>query len=295
MTEICFRRAHDRALVRVAGRDARQFLHAQTTQNLADLPGNETRLAAWLTPQGRVRALFDVVPEGNTFWLATAADSADWLAEQLGRYVLRADVTLAPATDHAVYSLLGDSRGWLQTRGIAVAVHGVAAGDGDGALWFRIAADRVDIIAQPDRIEPELAGLPAASSDAAALAAIAAGRPDIPAAMRDKYVAQMLNLDRLNAVSFAKGCYPGQEIVARTHNLGEVKRRLERFRCGPGPRPVAGGIVVDADGKPQGEINRSAATGDDGYELLAVTRIDAAHKALALESDGRGLEPLPLS
>jgi tRNA-modifying protein YgfZ len=103
----------------------------------------------------------------------------------------------------------------------------------------------------------------------------------------------MLNLDRLGAISFTKGCYPGQEIVARAQNLGEVKRRLARFRAGTGARPESGGVLIDAASQPVGEIDRVAAAGT-GYELLAVTRIDAPLERLTLETDGRVLEPLPL-
>lgn len=290
MTELRYRRASDLGLLRVTGRDARRFLHAQTTQHLSELPGHETRLAAWLTAKGRVRALFDVVAEGETLWLVTDAESAGWLAGQMLGFVLRSDVRLEAVSDRAVYTLLGDSLDWLADRGIAIAPR--AAAVGNGGIWFPIAPGRVDVVAMPGEIEAALDGLGIADPDAAALAAIAAGRPEVPAALRDRYVPQMLNLDRLDAVSFTKGCYPGQEIVARTQNLGEVKRRLERFRCGPGPRPEAGAVVIDATSQAAGEVNRAAAAGG-GYELLAVTRLDAAGTGLTLEHDGRPLEPLP--
>ncbi|HUF73084.1 MAG TPA: hypothetical protein VMR74_09315 [Gammaproteobacteria bacterium] len=291
MTEPSYCRANDLGLIRVAGRDARQFLHAQTTQSLIDLPANGTRLAAWLTAKGRVRALFDVVAEDDTLWLVTEAESADWLTAEMARFVLRSDVRLEVVNDRAVYSLLGDSNRWLRDRGIGLAPRAAAAAL--GALWFRMAPGRIDVVADPDTLEPELAGLATANPDAAALAAIQAGRPAVPAVLRERYIPQMLNLERLDAVSFTKGCYPGQEIVARTQNLGEVKRRLARFRCGPGPRPEPAAPIVDQASQDAGEINRAAAT-DDGYELLAVTRIDAAGTELALASDGRTLQPLPL-
>ena len=290
MTEPSYCRANDFGLIRVTGRNARQFLHTQTTQSLIDLPANGTRLAAWLTAKGRVRALFDVVAEDDTLWLVTEAESADWLAAEMARFVLRSDVRLEVVNDRAVYSLVGDSNRWLRDRGIDLAPRAAAAAL--GALWFRIAPGRIDVVADPDTLEPELASLAAASPDAAALAAIEAGRPQLPAVLRDRYVPQMLNLERLDAVSFTKGCYPGQEIVARTQNLGEVKRRLARFRCGPGPRPEPAGPILDQASQDAGEINRAAAT-RDGYELLAVTRIDAAGTGLALASDGRTLQPLP--
>lgn len=318
MTEPGYCRAHDVDLLCVTGRDARQFLHAQTTQDLTDFGADETRLAAWLTPKGRVRALFDIVAGDDMFWLVVDGGSAEWLAGELGRFVLRSDVSLKPAGELAVFSLVGDSGAWLESRGIAIAIG--QAIHADDLIWFQSVPGRIDVIGAPNRIEPLLADLPRADTEVARQAAIAAGRPALPEVLRDRYIPQMLNLDRLGAVSFTKGCYPGQEIVARTQNLGEVKRRLARYRVAGGPRPqpdakivvaqpvpasepftvesvpdqsVPSGESVATESVSAGEVNRAAAT-DAGFELLAVTRVDAAGTRLSLASDGRPLTPLPL-
>ena len=89
----------------------------------------------------------------------------------------------------------------------------------------------------PAALESLTAGLDDASSGEAARAEIALGIPAITPALADRFVAQMLNLDELGAVSFDKGCYPGQEIIARVHNLGGVKRRARRYAA-PAPPPA---------------------------------------------------------
>ena len=113
MSRVNYCQRRDLGLIRVTGADARAFLHAQTTQEINDLASSETRLAAWLSAKGRVRALFDVVPCNDGFWLLTEADNVGWLAEQLRFFVLRSAVELEIITDSTVYSCCGDIDDWL--------------------------------------------------------------------------------------------------------------------------------------------------------------------------------------
>lgn len=291
MLEPCYVRQPDLGLIRVTGADARGFLHAQTTQDLAGLGASGVRRAAWLSAKGRVRALFDVVAEGAGLWLVLPADNAGYLATELERYVLRSDVSLEPADDRAVYSVCGESAEWLGAEGIRPEPGEAAVGA--DALWYALGPRRVDVIGPAAAAPAPIAGLAGCRPDLAALEGIALGLPQVTAALRERYLPQMLNLDRLDAVSFTKGCYPGQEIVARTTNLGEVKRRLARFALGAGVPPPPGAEIVDVEGRPAGEVNLSARTGT-GFDLLAVVSLAAARDALRLAADGRELEPRPL-
>lgn len=289
MPEVTFCRQPGQGLLRVSGRDARRFLHAQTTQRIDDLRPGETRLAAWLSAKGRVLALFDVVPEGEDFLLILPADNLTAVSDGLRRYVLRDQVRIAPVGDRSILTVIGDVEGWIADRDIARPLHGVVtAGD---AILARTGERRVDIVAPATVLPAPVAGLAESDADAAALVAIADGRPEVPAALADRYTPHMLNLER-RAVSFTKGCYPGQEIVARTEHRGEAKRRLRRFACDAGVRPAAGDGIVDAAGAVAGEVNRSAAAGA-GFELLAVVGIDDRSGGLLL-ADGRPLRPLAI-
>jgi folate-binding protein YgfZ len=290
MSRVNYCLRQDLGIVRVTGADARAFLHAQTTQEINDLAPFQTRLAAWLSPKGRVRALIDVVPCGDGFWLITEADNVSWLAEQLSFFVLRSAVELAVA-DSAIYTICGDIGEWLS--GAGAHLHPSAVIEHNDAHWLSAGPSSVTVVGKPTSLAAILAGLPSAEIDTAVLTQIALGRPSVTAALRERYIPQMLNLDSLGAISFTKGCYPGQEIVARTQNLGEVKRRLRRFRVGSGERPEPGDAIVDAETKAVGEINCVAAT-DEAYELLAVVQLDAAEGVLLLASDGRKLESLAL-
>jgi folate-binding protein YgfZ len=122
------------------------------------------------------------------------------------------------------------------------------------------------------------------------LAEIRLGLPAITPPLVDRFVAQMLNLDALGATVFDKGCYPGQEVVARVHNLGDVKRRAHRYSMTATP-PAIGVAVTAPGGDAVGEVVRSAPT-SEGCELLAVVDHAAADGALAI--GGATLRELPL-
>ncbi|MBS0395069.1 MAG: folate-binding protein YgfZ [Proteobacteria bacterium] len=122
-------------------------------------------------------------------------------------------------------------------------------------------------------------------------ALIAAGIPEVCAAGRELWVPQMLNLDLLGAISFKKGCYTGQEIVARTQHLGRIKRRMFRYAIGGAGVPLAGEALLAA-GQKAGEVVAATAVGG-GVECLAVVNLDSRDAPLAL-GDGRALAPLPL-
>jgi len=128
-------------------------------------------------------------------------------------------------------------------------------------------------------------------ADGYALALVRAGLPEIGPGTSEEWIPQMLNLDLLDAISFEKGCYTGQEIVARTQHLGRIKRRMFRLAT-PGGAPPAVRTAVLADGAKVGEVVLGATT-DGAAECLAVINLEARDRPLALE-DGRECRVLPL-
>src|SRR5690606_39183642 len=134
-----------------------------------------------------------------------------------------------PASAACAAALVGDVEALLAARGVAL---GPAPGDAACAAdadWIRIGPELTHVVGPEAAIEALRTALPEAPEALATLAEIELGLPAVPPALAGHYVAQMLNLDVLDAVAFDKGCFPGQEVIARTHNLGAVKRRLRRF------------------------------------------------------------------
>jgi len=280
----------DTVCIEARGAEAAAFLHAQLSRAVAELDVGAAPLAGWADPRGRVRALLRVcrLPEG---WLLIAPrDGAEELVKKLRMFVLRSKVTLAPATDLYVTALLGEDDAWF-------AAHGVSVGDTppnrlvrrDDETFVRIGPSYWQALGAPAASEALTAGLAKGSAADAALAEIGLGIPAIVPALAERFVAQMLNLDELDAVSFDKGCYPGQEIIARVHNLGGVKRRTRRYAASAEP-PTLGAPVLAA-GSQVGEVVRSAAA-RTGCELLAVVDHTAAGSPLTCA--GATLTELPL-
>jgi folate-binding protein YgfZ len=220
-------------VIRAVGDDAASFLHNQLSNDVVKQTAQQARLAAYCTAQGRMLASFVVVkPTADEVWLACSADLLQATLKRLSMFVLRAKARLTDASGElAVVGLAGPSvRAWLgdvvnDTPWSVVALEG--------------AADRAQVVRLPDAAgTPRWLWLgPAAQADAllAALPAIdeslwrwlevRAGVAPVVAATSGQFVPQMLNYELVGGVDFRKGCYPGQEIVARSQYLGKLKRR----------------------------------------------------------------------
>jgi tRNA-modifying protein YgfZ len=264
----------------VAGPDARSFLQNLLSSDLAQVTETRGQLSAWHDAKGRVLAFFRILPRQDGFLLLSQAGLAAAVEQRLRMYVLRARVTLQPGPPVHV---LGADKDWYSPAGVSL--HRSAP-----ALGAACAGD-CSALRMPGRagwlIAGEL-GDAARPSDPAAAAAwefaeLEAGIPEVYAQTSGKFVAQMLNLDRIGAVSFSKGCFPGQEIVARAHHLGRVKRRARLFTA-PGAPPKPGDSLADA----AGTVVRAATS--NGECLLMAIVADDSQGPFAL-ADGRRLAP----
>jgi folate-binding protein YgfZ len=286
-------------VLRIAGPDAVGFLQGQLTQDIALLADGRTLLAALCTPQGRVIALPRLHQTDAAIYALIPADLVSRVATHLRKFVLRARVEILQAADlHVGAIITGDAAGTHAQRAFdeaAMTQSPVPLSGSTEVVAFQYAPGR-EVVAAPAAAWRSISGLslghPSPRTHADWLAAdIAAGLTQVFAATSEQFIPQMLNVDLLDGVSFTKGCYTGQEIVARTHHLGRVKRRTMRFHveAGPAPAPLSPLLL---DGVKAADVLLAAAV-DDGIELLAVTNLDAAGKTLRLE-DGRDAEPRPL-
>jgi len=272
------------------GTDADAFLHGQLSQALASLAPDRAPLAGWHDARGRVRALLRVLHLPERWLLVTPRDGAEQLLKRLRMFVLRSAVTLDVATDIEVAAIVGADRAWLEARGLpGDEAPGACVAVGD-LHWIYVGQSYWYVLGSQAAQGSLAAALPAAPADATALAEIGLGLPVVTADLADRYVAQMLNLDTLDALAFDKGCYAGQEVIARVHNLGDVKRRLRRYATDRAA-PPAGTAVLDEQGAAVGEVVRSATTASAG-QLLAVVEHTATGGPLT--SGGAALAELPL-
>jgi folate-binding protein YgfZ len=252
------------------GADAARFLHGQLSADVESLRSGESRFAGLHNPQGRVIALLMLArlsPEDIVAVLPREllADVGD----RLRKYVFRAKVRIETAP--------------LEVIGA------VAGADPHGSYAFAW-GDRQLLLAPAGRDLPR-----GADASRWNLEDVRQGLPQVYAATREQFVAQMLNLDLLGAVSFDKGCYTGQEVVARAHYRGRVKRRLQRWRNDGGSVLAPGDSARGPDGRAL--IVVRAADAEDGQEILAVGAFGPAAAADPAPADTSATTvagPLPL-
>ena len=271
----------DYGVIRFSGDDARDFLQGQLTNNMELLQAGSAMRAAYCTAQGRVIAIMTLVARDQDLLAILPAALLDKVMARLRLYVLRSRVSLQ---DFSAELRLGSSE--------------QAPADLDGAAPLVMAPDGRSWLANRSpplafRLQADDTAVPF-DGQAAALAQVRCGLPELDMHSSEQYVPQMLNLDLLGAISFAKGCYTGQEIVARTQNLGRIKRRLFRI-AGTGMAPE-GGATLRSGEDSVGQVLLAAPTGE-GYEALAVLRLEtiAAGQSLQLAQGPVHLLPLPYS
>ena len=289
-----------------AGADAAAFLHGQLSSDVKRLAPGEGAWASYNSPKGRMLAtLFvyrpDVGPD-DRFEALLAADLAAPVGKRLGMFVLRSKVALADETAARLRLGVGGPE----------AARAVASAFGHAPVAGRVATrDGARIIALPDGRFVVLAPADAAAAvlDALAHAAVPAGAPVwawlgvrsgvpmITAATQDRFVAQTANWDAVGGLDFHKGCYPGQEIVARTQYLGRLKERLFSYRtAAAAPTPGSRLFGAPYGDQPCGTVVNAAPDPEGGARFLAVVQMDAAGGPLALGApDGPAAtaEPLP--
>lgn len=287
-------------VLRIAGPDAVQFLQGQFTHDVRLLADGRTQISACCTNQGRVIAVARLRQTDEAIYALLPSDLLAKVASHLRRFLLRAKAELLQAADlhvGAVYS--GPARGADVRHTFdeaALTMSPVPMAGSTEVVTFQYALGR-EVVAAPAAAWRAISGLSLSRPNAQAheewLAAdIADGLPVVTAATSEQFTPQMLNLDLIDGVSFTKGCYTGQEIVARTHHLGRVKRRTMRYALAKGPVPAPLSNLLLADGTKAADVLVATELADC-VELLAVTTLDAQGSMLRT-GDGREAQPMAL-
>ena len=273
-------------LIRARGADAVKFLQGQLTNDVAQLNERQVRLAGFCSAKGRLQASFLVWRVGpDELLLACAASVLPATLKRLTMFVLRAQCKLSDASaELALYgvagqsalALGGDARDWTH------ALHGATTvlrlPDVQGVPRRMVL---VPVSETPDA-SPEL------PLDSWRLLEVQSGVPMIEAATVDRFVPQMLNFEVLGGIDFSKGCYPGQEVVARSHYRGTIKRRMFLFECDASASPGEE-VFHDAEpGQPAGMVVNAAprADGSGSTSLVEIKLAALDNGALHLGSVG---------
>jgi folate-binding protein YgfZ len=266
-------------VIAVSGADAVAFLQAQLTNDVAHLGAAQMQLNGYCTAKGRLLATFHQWRHGEDVMLRLPREILPAVLKRLSMFVLRAKVRLADVSDAwSTTGLLG--AGDLARRaGVelpATPWTGIVVGDARIDRVPDAAGTARFLLTAPARspLPDWCADLPRLPPSAWWRSEVEAAVPTVFAATQEKFVPQMINLEVLGGVSFKKGCYPGQEVVARSQYLGKLKRRMQRARVDHADAAIAGDVYQSGEQQPVGTIVMAAASPLGGTDLLFEAPID---------------------
>jgi folate-binding protein YgfZ len=264
-------------LIGFSGEEAQTFLHGQITNDLRNLKDNLAVFAGYLSPKGRMLANFLVMKRGGDVLLMLPESLRETIQKRLSMFILRSKVKARNAD--AEWVRLGvngaDAAAAVgEILGVAVAEGMMAVSQGERAFALRLGNGRFDLFIAPDAAPAAWEKLAARARPVGAPAwdwlMVRAGVPVVLPQTQDHFVPQMANMEILGGVSFNKGCYPGQEIVARSQYLGKVKRRLHLAHLDSEARPGDELFAPDPADQAAGLIANAAPAPGGGWDVLAV-------------------------
>ncbi|MEO6024652.1 MAG: folate-binding protein [Burkholderiales bacterium] len=270
-------------LLHASGADATIFLQGQLTQDISKITAERAALAGYCSPKGRLLAHFLIWQQDDGYYLQLPRELVAPIQKRLQMFVLRSKVKLQDISAQSIrFGLAGPEVATLlettfgavpqsawtvatSARGRVIAMPGgryqVIPSDVAQACWTELAATAMPV-----------------GSPCWTWLRIKSGIPEIYLATQEQLVPQMVNDDLIGAVNFQKGCYTGQEIVARLHYLGKSKRRMYRAHLNSEAAPKPGDLLYSADmqGQSSGMVVDAATSPDRGWDLLASIQVDSA-------------------
>lgn len=302
-------------LLQLDGEDKASFLQGQVTNDINLLDGQHSQYAGYCNPKGRLLALFFAFAHHDHLHLQLPSALLEPIQKRLRMYVLRSKVSITDVSDsircigvagNQAETILKDIFGQAPTQahelvslenGTLMRMPGpdltpryqvFVAAENAADIWARLSAHAI-AVGKPcwDWLE------------------IRSGIPEISPATQEAFVPQMINLDALGGINYKKGCYTGQEIVARTHYLGKIKRRtqLAHIATGPNQVPQAGNDIFGAEensaensagnNTPVGKIVRSAPSPQGGFDVLAEVRLESLQASIRWQDVDLQIMALP--
>jgi folate-binding protein YgfZ len=291
-----------------AGDDTASFLQNQLTNDVRGLHPDTAQLNGFCSPKGRLQGNFLMWRNSADFCLQLSGDIKDAVLKRLSMFILRSKVNGRDASDETVRLVVAGPQAEhaVRTATTLMPDDAMKVARNAHAVVVRLSADKFVLSLSPEIAESVWDSLKSTAKPVGAPAwdwlRLNHGIPMIVAATVDEFVPQMVNFDLINSVSFQKGCYPGQEIVARTHYLGKLKRRMYLAHVDSDHAPAPGDSLYTPDlgDQASGMVVNTAPAPGGGYDLLAVAQIESINNSQPLHwktADGPVLtiKPLPYS
>ncbi len=271
-------------LIKASGEDAQNFLHGQLTNDLNLVTASNSQLSSYCNPKGRILSIFRVFKQDDDYFLLMRRDVIEPVLKKLTMFKLMAKVELTDVSDELVlFGIAGpNSNALLKENNLPVPDEIDQSIQESEATIIRTPSEssRLLFISNPKKaatIWKSLSDkLTQSTSNVWNLHDIRSGVAQVTVETSEAFIPQMVNLELIGGVNFQKGCYPGQEIVARTHYLGKPNRRMYRISIETSTSPLPGTNIFSVkDGEqPVGKIVSAQNSSNENCDALAVLRTE---------------------
>ncbi len=270
------------ALLAISGNDRHAFLHGQFINDLNLINNPAAQLSAWCNPKGQVITNFIIINTGISYLLIFKQELKEYVEKRLNMFIMRSGVTIENISESSPLVGLANIKD-ISSLGLDIPTNAgeVLAVDGLVIICHPDNSGRYLITGSIDALTRKLPELNKSYTSCSVweLFDILAGLPWITAATQEQFLPQMLNLDALKSLSYQKGCYPGQEVVARLHYRGEVKKRLQLIKS-KHELHIGDNIYLNQSEGKAGTIVNLAKHPDGNYYGLAVIDLDKLKNSL---------------
>lgn len=286
----------DYSIVKISGDAASTFLQGQLTCDMQEITHNTFRLGAYCNPQGRIWSIMRIWKQGNDYFFHLPSATLSSAVNDLGKYALFSKVKIEAQTDYASMAIVADNiESSINGMTLPLIPMSSVATDNltilciEKGRWLLIATKNT-LQALANEIEATYSSEDSANWD---LLEIKAGIPTISATTIEKFLPHEVNLPELGAVSFTKGCYKGQEIIARMQYRAQRKKHMYLAQCITNADVLPGTLITDANQKNVGEVVSAIAVVNK-YELLAVLQDAMVEEQIPLLIAGHPLTDIKL-
>lgn len=287
-------------LIRFTGEESQSFLNGQLSSDVRIVGETDAQYSSYSTPKGRMQASFLILRDGEDYLLQIASDLQPAVQKRLSMFILRSK-TRASDSGWQAFGVAGPGaaeRVQAATGGLPTSP--MQVWHGENVKVIALEGARYELLVPDEAAHPLwqallTAGCRPVGPAVWTLTEIRAGSPWVTQATYEEFVPQMANLELIGGVSFKKGCYPGQEIVARTQYLGKLKRRALRFHVDAAAQSGQDVYSQEMNGQASGKVMLAAPAPQGGSEVLVVVQTASLEHGLHLGAvDGPKLAPLPL-
>jgi folate-binding protein YgfZ len=287
------------------GEDTATFLQGQLTNDVRTLHADSAQWNGYCSPKGRLLGNFLMWRQGEDYCLQLSGDILPSVQKRLSMFIMRAKVQGRDASDETIRLVVAGRQALaaVTTAMGAVPEAAMHSASTEAGQVIRVGDDKFVLSLAPERAVAVWQSLRESATPVGAPVwdwlRLNAGIPMIVAATQEQFVPQMVNLEVIGGVSFQKGCYPGQEIVARSQYLGKLKRRMFLAHVDAEVAPGDSLYSADMAGQATGTVVNAAPAPNGGFDMLAVVQVESANTQIlhlkAADGAALTLKPLPYS